>query len=355
MWCLKNRVYEPVWETPYSGTELQLFQSTLSNRLRVGGMSLGTDGDRIGENDENPKYSKGLRALIHECLLIQPPSRPTPEMLVARTKRGLESARMTSGMIINQEPDPVALQPELSARWYSVGPYPDPEEDTAAQHSPRVSELVQLADQAKIDETKRLKQNAIQSAMLGARLVTQKRNSPLNRLGRRGSVQLRQTAAMATGRAPSTPYGVLEDMEDAMNDAMGVEIGKGLNAAGGFLRAGMNADLNQLAAAMPSQGFHNTSHREPGPAPPPDGVGPLPAVTFIVMDRVMFGGVRHRTLKVEGLYASMTILQLKANLNTRDVRIPLERMVIRRGNQVLDNAQSLAVLDGTVILRVNEE
>lgn len=353
MLCLKNRDSEPPWDSQYRGFELLLFDSTLSNKLRTGGLTIGTDSDRIAQDDENPKYSKSLRALIHECLLIEPPNRPTAEVLVARTQRGLESSRMAAGTIFDQEPDPAPSKPQLSTRWFSVGP--EPGEDDFAEysppHTPLVSKLAPMADKAREDEEKRLDQEARDKAVWGDRDPNQQRS---DWMGRRGSEQLPPIGPMVIGRVPSTPFAVHDGLQNALNDAMGGEIGKGLDIDRGFFRAGVRG-MYRPPPGEATRDVKVAPRAHPNPPPPPVQEDPLPDMTFIVLEKNMFGGMRHRTLKVPGLMPSMTFWQVKLDLNKRGVQIRPDKMIIRRGMQRLGNTETLAMLEMPVILRVQEE
>ncbi|KAH8598919.1 hypothetical protein B0O99DRAFT_30444 [Bisporella sp. PMI_857] len=126
MWCLKREKMEPPW--PRGGKKgLQLHQSTRSNRLKNSGPTLADQYDIDDESPSaNPKYSRGLSALIAECLLIRPAERPNAAQLMARTGRGLEYSRIANATVLSK-PDiniPEPGSPQLSAEWLVSGTTP---------------------------------------------------------------------------------------------------------------------------------------------------------------------------------------------------------------------------------------
>jgi hypothetical protein len=111
----------------YSDTEsLIIFRSKLSEKLLNSGYTCGYQWDRDEESaNRNSPYSKELRALINECLLVESTERPSLETLVERTKAGTEGSRLAQQNIIRDQKDedgaPLPYQePQLSAQWYSV-------------------------------------------------------------------------------------------------------------------------------------------------------------------------------------------------------------------------------------------
>lgn len=108
---------------------MKIFRSKLSNNLKTGGETLGYQEDIDEEettisNMASLKYSVGLNALINECLSIQSNSRPTPENLVQRTRRGLEAARMALGIVL---PPPVVNPPVVNRPEEADPPVENPD------------------------------------------------------------------------------------------------------------------------------------------------------------------------------------------------------------------------------------
>lgn len=77
---------------------MQVYNSKLSNHLKNNAGTLGLVVDveeEIGK--KTPLYSKGLRALIAETLLVNPSDRVAVRELASRTKIGLDVARKNAG------------------------------------------------------------------------------------------------------------------------------------------------------------------------------------------------------------------------------------------------------------------
>jgi len=89
------------------------YQSRLSEGLRAGGETIGDKNDYMWEFDPHPDrvtiYSAGLRATIHECLMIQHADRPTPARLVEITRIGLEAASEGDPIPLPAGPAPAGL------------------------------------------------------------------------------------------------------------------------------------------------------------------------------------------------------------------------------------------------------
>lgn len=97
---------------------------------QVEAYTVGSSADQDEEQDNSPHktepeyaYSEELKALIKECLLIEPERRPTPEWLVERTRQGLHDIRMASGNLPAFMPLPAPAQtlypdPNISTGWY---------------------------------------------------------------------------------------------------------------------------------------------------------------------------------------------------------------------------------------------
>ncbi|KAL2064718.1 hypothetical protein VTL71DRAFT_3856 [Oculimacula yallundae] len=118
MHCLMSRSCFPYWEAD-SIDRLRCYNSTLSARLRASGSTVGNSTDQASEFNANMSaYSKELRTLIHECLIVNPGQRPPVAEVVRRTGEAIDIARMSMGGLLNQEFKPYE-EPTLSARWYS--------------------------------------------------------------------------------------------------------------------------------------------------------------------------------------------------------------------------------------------
>ncbi|KAE8446826.1 hypothetical protein EG329_011603 [Mollisiaceae sp. DMI_Dod_QoI] len=119
MWVLMRQPYErlPDWGTV---GKLLCYISTMTPRLQAGGGTLGSKQDI--EAEQNPKrsiYSKALRSLIMECLLVSPAKRIPPAELVKRTGDQLDAQRMRKGATALNTNLQRYAEPLLSQRWYS--------------------------------------------------------------------------------------------------------------------------------------------------------------------------------------------------------------------------------------------
>ena len=151
MWCLQHGQ-----ECVYDWDEMILYKSDMMTELWENpddeGDTVGTEEDEADEQEEEddfdgytferveddddeqddfdgPKiptwaYSKSLKSLIKECLLIRSEIRPTAEWLVMRTREGLEAARLVNGNMLPGAPA-ISVEkaeypdPKLSAKWSS--------------------------------------------------------------------------------------------------------------------------------------------------------------------------------------------------------------------------------------------
>jgi hypothetical protein len=94
------------------------YQSKMTPRLKTGGGTIGCSPDIDAEKvPQDSMYSKELRSLIAECLLVTPASRIPAAELADRTTRNLNTLRMSMGMAFG--PFQEFEEPQLSQRWYS--------------------------------------------------------------------------------------------------------------------------------------------------------------------------------------------------------------------------------------------
>jgi hypothetical protein len=103
---------EPEWR------EFITYQSKLTARLTSGGNTVGSMMDAEADYTGRSIYSKELRALIAECLLLAPANRISPVELVQRTADGVGTAQMSMGTMLGS-PLTEWAEPVLSAQWYS--------------------------------------------------------------------------------------------------------------------------------------------------------------------------------------------------------------------------------------------
>ncbi len=102
-------------------------------------------------------YSKELRALIAECLLLAPANRIPAAELVQRTADGVSAAQMSMGTILGT-PLTEWAEPVLSAQWYSGQDEADSEQARLA------AEFKKLQVQVEEQKNQRLRQVATQMA-----------------------------------------------------------------------------------------------------------------------------------------------------------------------------------------------
>ncbi|KAE9367894.1 kinase-like protein [Stipitochalara longipes BDJ] len=111
MQTLMRRRRSPDWQN------YTMYQSTATPRLANGGKTVGLNLD--AEQDYLPYgsiYSRSLRNLIAECLLLTPASRPSPQELVKRTAEGTDTMQMSKAQILGP-PLPQWQEPVVSAEW----------------------------------------------------------------------------------------------------------------------------------------------------------------------------------------------------------------------------------------------
>ena len=100
----------PDWKT------FTMYQSTATERLATGGKTVGMDIDIDQDLNNRSMYSRSLRNLIAECLLLTPANRPSPRELMRRTADGASRVQMSMGQILGP-PLPQWQEPVVSAEW----------------------------------------------------------------------------------------------------------------------------------------------------------------------------------------------------------------------------------------------
>lgn len=363
MWCIKHMRSEPEWQSYYQPDCLNTFQSTLSNRLKIGGLTLGIKKDIEEEKDGSvSKYSIGLNALINECLLIQHAGRPSPQALFERTKRGLESCHKRTGMSLSPVPGPLAQQPQLSARWFSKDPHP-PAVDilSSPQRSLKISELIKKVAEVKIDKSRFLgvaRRGWTSRLNLGGG-SSARHDSPLG-----GMLPLRIPSFL-----PSAPFNIGAEVAAKIGAGVGAGLGAGLEVVKEQLHAGARRGVIRLAEvinppAPPREQRYNeweilsqpkgkkSERNNPGPPPDAEALVPMPEIRCIIMAKGMLGGMSHTNIKLNGLYKGTTFLQLKGKLQASGVAIPLENMKISCGRKVFKDTDVLSELGGRTIIRL---
>jgi hypothetical protein len=105
-----NRV--PDWQN------FTTYQSKATYRLATGGLTVGSilDEGQDGQEGARSLYSRELRSLIAECLLLAPPHRILPRELVERTAEGVSTWQMSLGTTLGP-PFPQWQEPVVSAQW----------------------------------------------------------------------------------------------------------------------------------------------------------------------------------------------------------------------------------------------
>lgn len=363
MWCLKHLRETPEWSKLHSKDHhLDIYQSTLSNKLLTGGLTLGSPIDIKEETDSSiAKYSISLNVLIKECLLIQPPSRPTPGTLVARTSRGMERAYTNAAVPPYQAPSSIPSPNEPSSRWFSQDPHPEFDNNSCPPRSLRPSELPLRISQARIEQAREKQLEARRPVWADMLNIRGNRNAlyrpgdsdPFAGLTALGNMHLNPSMPLRIGAGIAAGIGA------------GLEAG--LDVVKEQLQAGINAGAKGIAEALnpPPPPPRNeaweflSSNMDRGPAsakmglpPDEDALAPLPEINCLVRVIGIFGGATNSLVKLRGLYKGTTVLQLKGALQANGVDIQLNRMRLTFGTRTLQDHQTLAELGGRTTIRV---
>lgn len=348
MWCLKHRCREPDWWNGTSDGRIRTFQSKLSSRLQLGGRTLGTKDDMDEESRADlAAYSIGLRALINECLLIIPQNRPTPATLLARTGRGLDTLRMTAGMLLNPPANsPPTWQPRLSERW-ELGPRMPTRYNLGDEHVPSPSQLHKRHERLEMARQERKERLArhTQAGMV-ADMATHN--------------QAQRTTAAASGYFGAMKGHIQAGIQAGKQVQQGIRLGI---QVGLQVQEGINAGVNRVAAALnaahggaealeeweiPSQEAAGGEGGNPPTAAAANyGLVPILELPCFV-DEIYVGKPRNTTYRVNGLYTRTTFLQLKMKLKEMGATIPVHKMKVYKGANVFDNMQLLGDLNGLV-------
>jgi hypothetical protein len=371
MWCLKHKLrWGPEWDRE-TKDYLDIYQSKISHRLMIGGLTVGSSTDKKEETDPSTAtYSASLRALINECLLIQTASRPSPEILVARTKRGLERARENASVPPYVPPTSVPPQIEPSSRWFSQDPFLSIKDKSELPHTLRISDLPQKITRARIEKARDKDIGARQRGWV-SRLNLKFANTRLYRPG--DSDPFAGIAGLANMRHNinlSIPLGIGADIAAGVAAGIGAGVGAGLGMVKGHVQAGFNAGANRLADAinppLPPRNNdaweilsrNNISHipesGRRGQPPDAEALAAMPTLHCIVRVVGAFGAVTHTIVKLNGFYKGTTIFQLKGALKANGVDIPLHKMKITVGIRTLEDHHTLLDLGGRTNLRVEE-
>lgn len=111
MQCLMRRRRQPDWPNYIT------YESTATKRLASGGKTVGLAIDEEQDVSKSSMYSRTLRNLIAECLLLTPANRPPVEELVKRTQECADTMQMSKGQILGPPP-PQWQEPVVSAEWF---------------------------------------------------------------------------------------------------------------------------------------------------------------------------------------------------------------------------------------------
>jgi hypothetical protein len=365
-----------------TGRYIDLLNSTLSHRLKIGGQTLGMGHDFSEEKKGAVSiYSIGLNALIKECLLIQPSSRPSPESLFARTKRGLQGCHKEAGTSPSLHTPSVRAENGPSSRWFEKGPHPIASDRPEPQCTIPLSDFIQRVKRVKLD--KDLKIN---------RKMVERQRSFTNMLNRGQDHspsfgQWRSIQRLPNLFSKNTEFGGVPESNPITSPGVraagalagaAADIGMGIGAGLGLdlgivkeqLQGGVNAGAHRLAEAFRTPPHERSDEWQAlaqetkgkrkapaSPGPPPDEaqIIPIPVLYCIVKHVGAFGQVNHAHHKLTGLFNFTTILQLKAKLLADGVGIAMNRMKVTSGIQVLNNDDTLAALNGENTVRVEKE
>lgn len=370
MWCLKHKhQYGPEWDENESKDYLDIYQSKISHRLLIGGLTVGSKTDIEEETDPLiARYSVSLRALINECLLIQTASRPSPEILVARTRRGLERARESASIPPYVPATFIPQQNEPSSRWFSQDPFLSLDDTPELPHTLRLSELPRRIARARIEKSKDKEVETKKrgwASRLNLKLAKPRHyrpgdSDPFGALA--GLANMRQNINI------SSSLGMGADIAAGVAAGIGAGLGAGLGIVKGRVQAGINAGAHRLAEALhppPPQNDdawevlsrslnHKQESAKLGQPPDAEALTAMPTLHCIVRVVGAFGAVTHSIIKLNGLYKGTTIFQLKGALQANGVDIPLNKIKITVGTWTLEDHHTLVDLDARNNLRVEQ-
>jgi len=385
---------------------MKTFRSKLSNNLKTGGETLGYQEDIDEEettitNIASLKYSVGLNALINECLSIQSNSRPTPENLVERTRRGLNAARMALGIVLPPpivNPDSAADLAAPALRPTTPVMNPDPMDQDVSSLNLNTNTLAVNTTATPTTPTAKttnpvhpepprtpaaqrdLSQRWLSGEKLTPSQVTGRRSSPLspsqllfrgrNRVSKnraspsvlpfQGRRNMVPTAQQAPQRSPivvprftrtfqpASPYN--PPPRTPRNPMYQIQAVRPPNPPG----------IASASTAAPRIPTRNPA-RAPAPntTPVPATAGPkITQMTCVVEEKRLFrfGGTTRKTYKVTGLHPGYTIIQLKRRLEAMGAAIKVPNMAVyaAHGAREFRNMETLAVIGTTAYLRIEE-
>jgi hypothetical protein len=281
-------------------------------------------------------YSQSLRALVNECLLLESPGRPSPEALVARTRRGLDSARKASGSMPNQPPLVSKPQPVPSARWFSVDPNSVPNQPKPASYTPAPSELLVKMDALEIE-----------------------RQIQANKLAAKKAEHTRIKVQRAQGGNPlaMNPIVPRQQAQGAIPPGSFTGLGANIMNARAYIqaqtatRAQADMPFNLGLDLLPPRNQPLPPNR---PLPQPLVLVPITELKCIIQRIGFLGNLVHSTHTLYNLKASMTFYQIKRRLVDLGVNIPIVKMKMTSGTVEFMDNQLLGELGGNNILRVIE-
>ena len=304
MQCLMRRRREPNWPM------YMMYKSTATERLASGGQTVGLAIDAEQDYLGSSIYSKMLRNLIAECLLLTPANRPSAQELVKRTKEGAETVRMSQGQIL-EPPLPQWQEPVVSAEWI----------ETAG-----VNPL---------------------TAAVGAQPGSKPRRPPV----------IAQPAPSALTQATTAQTGATRTTAIRLAPA-------GANQAGtvqaGSVQAGATQSPN--APAVPAQSVASQLAQAAATSVVPSR--PLPAnvgsasrtLRVIVQTKARYGGVVAGTHKTFALIVTdeIAVFGIKDMLEQRRCGLKANKMNLMSGRMLMKNFQKLSEFPGVDNIRAME-
>ncbi|KAG4425558.1 hypothetical protein IFR04_001255 [Cadophora malorum] len=276
-------------------------------RLRIGGSTIGNSNDQAAEY--NPKmsiYSKELRTLIHECLLINPYRRPSPREVFRKTQQAIDLTRMNSVGHSSTNFTPY-VDPILSARWYLGQANGDPSAKTTSTIATQLAGAEQLLEGKFTQEKQKLKQDSSQARVSNAPdPPSDAPNSP--------------STSTATPKPTHAPPG-----------------------SGAGLRTPANMPLPEK---LPT----------PIQVPPRSGFPNIIQVTCIVRTKTFFGAHVFKHYTIKNLSPETLVLSAKKSLAATGCGIPDNKQIWMIGRALMGDFMKLGefekLADGKGIVRV---